>query len=393
MVKKHLRYVVEQKDRYGNVRLYFWKRPGPRIRLHGTFGSEDFMKQYGRCLAEATGAIAPRALEAAGGRHLIRPGSFRALCVSWFSSAEFRTSLNERTQYVRRRIIEQMLQEPVKPDAALLFADVPVAKFTSKAVRVLRDRKADTPEAANTRVKALRAVFAWAIEAGEAETNPARDIPYLRNGSDGFHTWSIDEVRQFFAHHSVGTKANLALSLLLFTGVRRGDAVQLGRQMIRRHPDPWLHFTEQKGQRKKAKHREIPVLPQLMESIDAYEGGNLTFLVTEFGKPFTANGFGNWFRKRCNEAGLPHCTAHGVRKAGATIAADNGATEHQLMAIYGWESPKQAALYTRKANRRKLAGDAMHLIAPPARGTEEERTVITSEGDCSPVITSGRKAQ
>ncbi|HCX66089.1 MAG TPA: recombinase XerC, partial [Rhodobiaceae bacterium] len=79
--------------------------------------------------------------------------------------------------------------------------------------------------------------------------------------------------------------------------------------------------------------------------------------------------------------------------AGATIAADNGATEHQLMAIYGWESPKQAALYTRKANRRKLAGDAMHLIAPPARGTEEERTVITSEGDCSPVITSGRKAQ
>jgi hypothetical protein len=51
MVKKHLRYVVEQKDRYGNVRLYFWKRPGPRIRLHGTFGSEDFMKQYGRCLA------------------------------------------------------------------------------------------------------------------------------------------------------------------------------------------------------------------------------------------------------------------------------------------------------------------------------------------------------
>lgn len=82
-----------------------------------------------------------------------------------------------------------------------------------------------------------------------------------------------------------------------------------------------------------------------------------------------------------------------VRKAGATMAADNGATEHQLMAIYGWESPKQAALYTRKANRRKLAGGAMHLIAPPSRGTEEEQTVITSEGDCSPVITSGRKAQ
>ena len=86
--------------------------------------------------------------------------------------------------------------------------------------------------------------------------------------------------------------------------------------------------------------------------------------MTAFGKPFTAKGFGNWFRKRCNEAGLRHCAFHGLRKAGATIAAENGATEHQLMAIYGWESPKQAALYTRKANRKRLAGDAMHLLIP-----------------------------
>jgi hypothetical protein len=49
--------------------------------------------------------------------------------------------------------------------------------------------------------------------------------------------------------------------------------------------------------------------------------------------------------------------------AGATIAAENGATEHQLMAIYGWESPKQAAPDTRHADRRRLTGDAMHLIA------------------------------
>jgi hypothetical protein len=86
-----------------------------------------------------------------------------------------------------------------------------------------------------------------------------------------------------------------------------------------------------------------------------------------------------------------------LRKAGATIAADNGATEHQLMAIYGWESPKQAAIYTRKANRKKLAGEAMHLIVPAARSgasrTNAEQIVITSEGDSGPVITSGRKAQ
>lgn len=393
MVKKHLRYVVEQKDRYGNVRLYFWKRPGPRIRLHGIFGSEEFMRQYGRCLAEATGAIPAHPAHAVR-RGSILPGSLRALCVEYFSSARFRTELDDGTQSVRRRIIEQMLQEPVRPEADLTFADVPVSKITPRAIFVLRDRKAETPEAANARVKALRQVFAWAIEMGEAQGNPARDVPYLSGNKDGFHTWTIEEVKQFQKHHPLGTKAHLALSLLLFTGVRRGDVVRLGRQMIRRTPQPWLHFTEEKGSRRNTKHREIPALPELMASIEAAEGSNLTFLVTQFGKPFSANGFGNWFRKRCNEAGLPHCTAHGLRKAGATIAADNGATEHQLMAIYGWESPKQAAIYTRKANRKKLVGEAMHLIVPQASGsTDEEQHVITSGGDLGPVITSGRKAQ
>jgi len=95
---------------------------------------------------------------------------------------------------------------------------------------------------------------------------------------------------------------------------------------------------------------------------------HLTFPVTEYGRPFTANGFGNWFRERCDEAGLRHCSAHGLRKAGAA-AADNGATTHQLMAIFGWETVKQEN-YTKKANRRRLAGDAMHLLMATGDGTE-----------------------
>jgi hypothetical protein len=86
--------------------------------------------------------------------------------------------------------------------------------------------------------------------------------------------------------------------------------------------------------------------------------------VTEFGRPFSVAGFGNWFRDKCAAAGLRGCTTHGLRKAGATIAAENGATEHQLMAIFGWHSLKQAALYTRKADRRRFAGDAMRLLVP-----------------------------
>ena len=63
----------------------------------------------------------------------------------------------------------------------------------------------------------------------------------------------------------------------------------------------------------------------------------MTFLQTEYGKPFTEAGFGNWFRDRCDEAGLPQCTAHGLKKASATIAAENGATTRQLMAMFDWD--------------------------------------------------------
>lgn len=107
----------------------------------------------------------------------------------------------------------------------------------------------------------------------------------------------------------------------------------------------------------------LPMLPELLRVIAASPCGDLTFLVTAFNRPFTANGFGNWFRDRCDEAGLPNCSAHGLRKAGATVAAENGATEHQLMVIFGWRTLKEASRYTREASRKKLAASGMKFLA------------------------------
>ena len=107
----------------------------------------------------------------------------------------------------------------------------------------------------------------------------------------------------------------------------------------------------------------LAILPVLADVIARSPTGDLTYLVTEYGKAFTAAGFGNWFRERCDDAGLPHCSAHGLRKAGATIAAENGATDRQLMALYDWTSEKQANVYTAAANRKRLAGQAAQLLA------------------------------
>lgn len=116
---------------------------------------------------------------------------------------------------------------------------------------------------------------------------------------------------------------------------------------------------------------EKPILPVLADVIARSPTGDLTYLVTEYGKAFTAAGFGNWFRERCDEAGLPDCSAHGLRKAGATIAAENGATDRQLMALYDWTSEKQANVYTAAANRKRLAGQAAQLLARDQRVNTE----------------------
>jgi integrase len=229
----------------------------------------------------------------------------------------------------------------------------------ARHVEALRDVKAKTPEAANARIKALRQVFAWAVKQKLVRSNPALEVEYLKTGSQGWHAWTIDEVRQYEAEHPVGTRARLALALLLYTGVRRSDVVKLGRQMVR---EGWLTFTQTKNQELNPITVSIPVLPELQAVIEATLSCNMTFLVTEFGRPFTAAGFGNRFRKWCNDAGLRHCSAHGLRKASATIAAENGATEHQLMAIFGWTTGKQAEHYTKAARKKLLAGRAMHLL-------------------------------
>jgi hypothetical protein len=100
----------------------------------------------------------------------------------------------------------------------------------------------------------------------------------------------------------------------------------------------------------------------LKNVLDVSPLGTKTYLETEYGVPFTSNGFGGWFRDRCDEADLHACTAHGLRRAGATFAAENGATVSQLMAIFGWATAKQAVHYVEEANQPKIAGSAMHLI-------------------------------
>jgi hypothetical protein len=76
---------------------------------------------------------------------------------------------------------------------------------------------------------------------------------------------------------------------------------------------------------------------------------------------------------------LKHCSAHGLRKAGAAIAAENGATTKQLMSIFGWLTMKEAERYTQAAERKRLAGAAMKLLMRP-KGEQKFPTFSAQDG-------------
>jgi len=356
---------VEDRDRHGNIRVYYRAKGRAKVRLRGIPWTTAFMEEYESAKTQSPPLIKSKGLVVA---------TWAWLCLKYFAECAEYKQLAPRTRHVRRLILESTFDEPLKPGASRFFRDFPLCKMNVEFVEVLRDRKLDFPEAANSRVKAVRAVLKWAVRKKHPDgkplvsQNPSRDVPYLRSKNpSGWYPWPIDDVRRFEARHPIGSRGRLALALLLFTGQRRSDVIRLGRQHVHGNT---IKFTQFKGRNRKPVELEQPILSALQRIIDASPTGELNFLVNDLGRPFTDAGFGNWFHDRCIEAGVPG-RAHGLRKAGAIIAAENGATAHQLMAIFGWKSLAMAEKYTRAANQKKLARSAMHLlVAPEQTGTE-----------------------
>lgn len=362
------KFLKEDVDRHGNVRVYFRQRGRRKIRLHETPGTPEFLAEYRDALA---GRLQPAPEPKRAAR--ATPGTLRWLIESYYASAGFK-DLDDSTKRARRGILDAFSEK---------HGSRSYAQMEPRHVRIYRDAKSDTPEAANGLVKALRQVFALAVIDELLKINPAQQVGYLAaKNPDGFHTWSVEEIQRYEARHPIGSKARLALALLAFLGQRRSDIVRLGPQHARAGV---LAFTQFKGRKRNPVHLELPVLPELQKVLDATPSGHLTYLVTEFGKPFTSNGFGNKFRFWCDQAGLPQCSAHGMRKAAATIAAENGASEAQLNALFGWApGSKQSGKYTRKARQKKLAAGAMGLVVPVPESTESEQS-----GPLFPVVAEG----
>jgi integrase len=330
-MKVKIKHVDHWKDRHGRERFYFRKGKGGRVPLRGPLGSSEFWEDYNDAVNGVT-KVKPTFIRA-------QPESMRWLVEQYYQSSSYK-EISDGYRKTRRGILDKFCEE---------HGHKRYTQLRPRHIRKFRDAMMDRPGSANNLLKALRQVFKYAVNYDYMDTNPVAEVERLKTkNKDGFHAWTLEEIEQFESTHPIGTKARLAFAFLLYTGQRRSDIVKMGRQHVK---DSWLTVIQQKT----GKRIEIPVLDNLQSIVDASETGDLTFLVTEYGKPFTSNGFGNWFRKKCNEAGLPQCSAHGVRKAAAAHLANIGCTVHEIMSITGHYTVTEVQRYTKAAQQKQLA--------------------------------------
>jgi integrase len=306
------------------------------------------------------------ALEKLGGVRAVRgsrPGSWDALYAAYKSWPEWK-DLKATTQTNKRSVTERVLEMEIN---GVRFGELPSEQTTKRDIVKLRDA-IDAPTLANAAVSELSTLSKAAITRGLMSHNPAAlgelGVKKRKSNRGNNYVWTADDYQRFVKKYPLGTMEYLALVLLWSTGVRASDAYRLGPQ---HEKNGYLVFTEHKDSDSKyraAKHREIEILPSLRAAIDASPSGQLAYIVGKMGKPLSGPSyFSRWFRNKAREAGLPPgASPHGVRRAAATGAAEHGASEHAIMALFGWKTTEQANRYTRTVRDKKLAAETISVL-------------------------------
>lgn len=345
MPRPHPPHLSRERTRHGRTVWYVRVGHGKRTRLSEPYGTDAFWDAYRAALSGKP--VAKQAGPSAG--------TLSWLIARYMESAEW-SDLSAATRKQRHTVYRTVEAKA---------GERPAKQIERRDILASRDHLRDRPHAANNYVKAMRGLFGWAVARDLLKADPSKGVKLLagKNDEAGFHAWTEDELARFEAKWALGTRQRLAFDVLLYTGLRRGDAVRLGRPHVR--DGEFTIRTEKTNTVVIA-----PILPALALSIESTPTGDLTFIATERGRPFGKESFGTWFGKVCRAAGCPG-SAHGLRKAGARRAAEDGATEAQLNALFGWaDGSRESATYTRTANRAKLAREAREQAAERA----EKRT-------------------
>jgi len=349
-------YVTKFHDRHGTLRYRYRRKGHVGGYFHHPLGTDEFRAEYA--------AFEAATIESAGTTSRWAQGSVGDL-VTRYLSVPSRLGPTLVTQSKIRAVIEDFREAHGKRFVAdFRFEHIDVIVQAKREKTVKEKKVVGGIHAAKKLRKELVRLFDFAEKIGmrPAGSNPVRMAERVKiapsEQTEGFHTWTEEEITQFRTRHKLGTSARLAMELMLWTGQRRGDAVRLG-------PDDVREGRVALTQMKTGRGLRLGLAPQLQGAIDAMTPvpGAKAFLLTSRDIPFSPKGFGNWFRKRCDEADLPQCSAHGLRKAMMRRMADLDMANRTLKAVSGHRKDEMVSLYTEGANQARLADDAIAMLA------------------------------
>src|SRR5262249_47278490 len=253
--------------RHGKIAWYVRLGRGPCVRIRGEFGTPEFDAQYKAAVSGNSVASNQTGAHA---------GSL-AWLIDRYREVPAWTSLSLATRRQRENIFKRIKETAGRQ---------PYATITEADIAAGRDRRGKTAFQARHFIDTLRGLFDWAKEAGYVKSNPAANVKYpLLQSGDGFAVWTEEDVAAYEARWPLGTRQRVWLAVLLYTGLRRGDAVRLGRQHLRENVATLR--TE-----KTDTDVHIPLLPPLVEALHAGPTGDLAFIVGANGKPLTKESFG-----------------------------------------------------------------------------------------------------
>ena len=357
-METRLRYCVNDPDRKGRDRYYV------RLQMNGRFKkkrireaftdangeiTKAFMDAYWSALAELRGEAAVKSVE------LPKEDTWDWLCDQYYRSAKFK-SYEPDTQRDKRSVLDRFCEGGGK---------LPYKKYRRADMEA--SQRSRTPGAGDKLVKVIRALFTWAMDQNPplATFNPAARVEKINRNTDGFHTWTPEEIDRFRAHWPLGSKPRLAMEVMINVGARRSDAHRIGprEEYVARDGKRWIRFTAYKGRNKYPVKIDSQLTPELIEALEKTPFGQEAYVLSDRNKPFTKESFSNAFKRWCVEAGLPHCNSHGLRKAASVHYAESGASAPELMALFGWTNMKTAQIYIAQADKRRMAANAQDRLA------------------------------
>lgn len=347
-----MKYLCSDRDRHGSVR-YYVRLPGkPKKRLRAVPGTVEFHIAYLDALKDQREEIENRIK--------LGPGTFGHMVHLYLGSPDFKNGLNRKTTQPSRRRLLLQLVEQIGGSPADVIGEYDFRDGLARRTHGARKNFHVT----------LRGLYRWAKERNFVPVDPTTGVALKKKKTQGYYTWTDEDCAAYEQKWPLGTKARLAYELARHTGGRVSNIKRLGKSNERRTE---IVFVVKKDEDNTFVQVTVPITPRLREALDAGPLGEKTYLETAYGKEFTDKGISNAFRKWCDAALLPQCSAHGIRKYLATTLGEAGAGDLEIMAVLGHSTPQQAGVYTRAANRKKLAANALQRLVgeqnvPPSAG-------------------------